>query len=128
MRLFTRRPPATRQRSLWSAVLALVLLSGAMDIHPVGERHSLLEPAGGSEYSPQAVHAGQPLHLEPGFAIARPHCPICLQRLQLGGLHLDAAPGLAPPGAGRRVAPAGEAPPAEAFLSASSARGPPFLS
>lgn len=102
MRSSARLPRPTprttlRRRSVWPALLGLLLLLGAMDFHPVGESHALLDPLGDAEYSSQAVHPEQPLHIEPGEGTHRPHCPVCLQRHQLGGLALRAAAGLALP-------------------------------
>lgn len=91
--------PAARGRSVWPALLGLLLLLGALDFHPMGESHALLDPLGDAEYSSQAVHPEQPLHIEPGEGTHRPHCPVCLQRHQLGGLHLQTASGLALPAA-----------------------------
>lgn len=91
--------PASRHRSVWTALLGLLLLLGALDFHPAGESHPLLDAHGDGAWSAQAVHPEQPLHVEPGEAAHRPHCPVCLQRHQLGGLHLRAATGLVLPAA-----------------------------
>lgn len=91
--------PASRRRSVWAALLGLLLLLGTLDFHPAGESHPLLDAHGDGAWSSQAVHPEQPLHIEPGEAVHRPHCPVCLQRHQLRGLHLQAATGLVLPAA-----------------------------
>lgn len=88
---------ASRRRPVWTALLGLLLLLGAMDFHPAGESHALLDVHGDAAWSSQAVHPEQPLHIETGEAAHRPHCPVCLQRHQLGGLDLQASTGLALP-------------------------------
>lgn len=97
MRRPARLPRTTSRRPVWTALLGLFLLIGAMDFHPVGESHALLESHGATAWSSRAVHPEQPLHVEPGEAAHRPHCPVCLQRHQLGGLHLQVSTGLALP-------------------------------
>jgi hypothetical protein len=119
LRPFHRRP-------LWVALMGLVLLLGALDFHPAGERHSLLELPGTSGYSPEAVHSEQPIHLESGKVVEPPHCPICLQRLQLGGLHLAATAELAPPAAQDLPLAAVDRAPAGGTLRSSGARAPPL--
>jgi hypothetical protein len=119
--------PRTGRPSLWGVLLGLLLLLGALpDVHPAGERHSLLEPLGASEYSPEAAHPGQPVHLEPGAVVSQPHCPVCLHRLQLGGLQLVAAAELVPPVAREPLPAAGDVTWAGGTFSASGARGPPL--
>jgi hypothetical protein len=120
------RPRTGRRPSLWGALLGLLLLLGTMEFHPAGERHSLGEPLGVSEYSPEAAHPGQPVHLEPGTVVSRPHCQACFHRLQLGGLHLAPASELVPP-AGRDLLPApGDLAFARGIYSPSGARAPPL--
>lgn len=120
------RPQTLHRRPAWVALLGLVLLLGALDFHPAGESHSLVRSAGASEYSPEAAHPGQPIHLEAGKVVAHPHCPICLQRLQLGGLHLAAAAELAPPAARDLLPASADRTPAGRALLSSGARAPPF--
>lgn len=120
------RPRAGRRPSPWSALLGLLLLLGALDFHPAGEHHSLLEPLGSAEYSPEAAHPRQPVHLEPGSVVSRPFCPVCLQRAQLGGLHLAAAAGLLPPAPRERLSVAADPVRARGVFSPAGARGPPL--
>lgn len=119
-------PPARRRPSFWGALLALLLVLGALDLHPAGELHSLLEPHGASEYSPEASHPGEPLHLEPGAVVSQPHCPACLHRLQLGGLHLTAATRLVPSATQDLLPAAGDPALARGTFSPSGARAPPL--
>jgi hypothetical protein len=119
-------PRTGRRSSLWGALLGLFLLLGALDFHPTGELHSLLEPRGASEYSPEATHPGQPIHLEPGAVVEQPHCPVCLHRLQLGGLHLTAAAELVPPDTRDLLPAAGDPAFAHGTFSPSGARAPPL--
>ena len=126
MRRSAPPPRASRRPSSWGALLALLLLLGALDFHPTGELHSLLEPRGASEYSPEAAHPGQPVHLEPGAVVEQPHCPVCLHRLQLGGLHLAAATGLVPPAAQDLLPAAGDPALVRGTFSPSGARAPPL--
>jgi hypothetical protein len=119
-------PHTGRRRPFWVALLGLVLLLGTMDFHPSGELHSFLEPLGSSEYSPEAAHPGQPLHLEPGAVVARPHCPVCIQRLQLGGLHLPVATRLELPAPRVLWLAAADVPSLSCTSRSSGARGPPL--
>ncbi len=117
----------TGRPSSWGALLGLFLLLAAVpDFHPAGERHGLLEPLGGAEYSPEATHPEEPLHLEPGAVVSQPHCPVCLHRLQLGGLHLTAAAGLVPPPSREHLAEVVAPSRARGIYSPSGARAPPF--
>lgn len=120
------RPQTGRRRPFWVALLGLVLLLGSMDFHPTGEPHGLVEPLGSAEYSPEAVHPGQPAHFEPGTVVTRSHCPECIQRLQLGGLHLPVAATLAIPAPSTlRMAAAGTSS-LRGTSRSSGARGPPL--
>lgn len=118
-------PHIGHRPSPWRALLGLLLLLGALDVHPAGELHSLLGPP--SEYSPEAAHPGQPVHLEPGTVVSQPHCPICLERLQLGGLHLAAAAGLVPPASWQRLSATVDPGCFRGIFSPSGARGPSAL-
>ncbi len=120
------RPRTGRRPSLWGVLLGLLLLLGALDFHPAGELHSLLEPLGPSEYSPEAAHPGQPIHLEPGAVVSQPHCPVCLHRLQLGGIHLAAAAELLPPATRDRLSATSDPGCARGTFSPSGARAPPL--
>jgi hypothetical protein len=120
------RPRTGRRPSPWGALLGLFLLLGALDFHPAGDPHSLLDPRGASEYSPEAAHPEQPVHLEPGTVVSRPHCPVCLHRLQLGGLHLAAAADLLPPAPRERLSTTGGPRCARGTFSPSGARAPPL--
>lgn len=127
MTRLTLRPRPTRRPSPWGALLGLLLLLAALpDVHPAGERHALLEPLGASEYSPEAAHPEQPVHLEPGAVVSQPHCPVCLHRLQLGGLHLAAAAELVPPAPRERLSTTGTPCCACGTFSPSGARAPPL--
>jgi hypothetical protein len=126
MTRLTLHPRTGRRPSPWGALLGLLLLLGALDFHPAGELHSLLERSGSSEYSPEAVHPGQPIHLEPGAVVSRPHCPVCLQRLQLGGLHLASAAEPVPPATRERLAATGAPRCPRGTFSPFGARGPPL--
>lgn len=126
MRLTARRPQNDRRHPLWVALLALVVLLGSLDLHLEGEPHPLYAPAGGSEYSPEAAHPTQPIHFEPGSVVSRPHCPVCIQRLQLGGLHLPVTAELAPPAPRSLLAAAPALPPLRGSLRPSGARAPPL--
>jgi hypothetical protein len=112
----------------WAALLAALLVLGAADLHPAGEAHSPLAPAGDTAYHPEASHPDQPLHLEQAFDPQRPHCPACLHRLQTSGAHLRAAASVAPllPRAAVRAqdGPAARS----ASRRPSGARAPPSLS
>jgi hypothetical protein len=119
-------PRPLNRRPLWVALLGLVVLLGVLDFHPAGERHSLLELPGTSGYSPEAAHSEQPIHLEPGKVVQRPHCPICLQRLQLSGLHPAATVELAPPAVQDLRLEAADRAPAGGTLCSSGARAPPL--
>jgi hypothetical protein len=67
-----------------------MVFAGAVDYHPAGLAHGFGEPSdpSGSSFSHAAVHPGQPQHLEASDVVSRPHCPICLHRLQTAGSHL----------------------------------------
>src|SRR4028119_345125 len=97
MRRPVHLPRTASRRPVWPALLGLLLLLGAMDFHPAGESHALLDSHRDAAYSSRAVHPEQPLHIERGEAAHRPHCPVCLQRHQLGGLALQVSTGLALP-------------------------------
>jgi hypothetical protein len=74
-------------------LLACVVFLGAVDYHPAGDAHAFGETANlaGSSFSSTARHPGQPLHLESSAVDVRPHCPMCLHRLQTAGSHLAPA-------------------------------------
>lgn len=119
-------PRTGRRRPVWVALLGLVLLLGTMDFHPTGEPHGLMEPLGGAEYSPEAVHPGQPTHFEPGTVVTRSHCPECIQRLQLGGLHLPVATRMALPTPRLVLPSAADIPTVQGTFRPSGARAPPL--
>jgi len=119
-------PRTGRRRPIWVALLGLLLLLGTMDFHPAGEPHGLMEPLGSTEYSPEALHPGEPAHFEPGTVVTRSHCPECIQRLQLGGLHLPVATPLALPTPRTLHAAAFDVPPLRGSLRPSGARAPPL--
>lgn len=118
--------PVSRRRPVWTALLGLLLLFGALDFHPAGEFHPLLEPLGGGAYSSEAVHPEQPLHIEPGEAAHRPHCTVCIQRHQLGGLALRPAATLALPAARPLIAAPLDAPTVRGTFRTAGARAPPL--
>jgi hypothetical protein len=95
----SRPPRAAPVRPFWVALVACAVLLGAVDYHPAGEGHSFAElpEAAGSSFSHAALHPGQPVHLEPSEVVTRPHCPVCLHRLQTSGGHLLAAIAMALP-------------------------------
>lgn len=127
MSWLAHRPRTGWRSSPWGALLGLLLLLGTLpDIHPDGASHSLLEPLRASEYAPEAAHPGQPVHLEPGAVVSHPHCPVCLHRLQLGGLHLTAAADLVPPATRELLALPGDSRSVRGTFSPSGARGPPL--
>jgi len=120
-------PRTGRRSSPWVALLGLLLLVGGVwDVHPHGERHSFLEALGTSEYSPEAAHPEQPLHLEPGTVVSQPHCPACLHRLQLGGIYLEAAADLVPPAPRERLPAQDDPRCARGTCAPSGARAPPL--
>ncbi|HEX5757630.1 MAG TPA: hypothetical protein VF121_00390 [Thermoanaerobaculia bacterium] len=67
-------------RSFGLAALALLLLAGAVELHPAEEAVSPL--AGPQHYFPEAAHPEQPLHVEAAAAVERPHCTACFRGLQ----------------------------------------------
>ncbi|MBW8875626.1 MAG: hypothetical protein JF614_11745 [Acidobacteria bacterium] len=88
--MLTRRTP-------WVFVLAVVVLVGALDLHPAGEWHNLLDTAEDGHYSHCAQGPNAPRHLEQFQAGQRPLCPYCLHQLRTGGAHLAAVALLATP-------------------------------
>jgi hypothetical protein len=82
-----------------AALVACAVFLGGVDYHPAGEGHFFGETpdAAGSSFSHAAVHPGQPVHLEPSEVVTRPHCPVCLHRLQTSGGHHLAAISVALP-------------------------------
>lgn len=111
-----------------AGLLALLVLFGAVDLHPAGEEHGLVPFAGDEAYVPEAAHPDQPLHLEQASAAERPHCPACLHNLQTRGAHLHAAAAVAPPAPGRAPAAEMRWVPAGSSRCPSGARAPPSLS
>ena len=76
----------------WVLALTVVLLLSALDRHPAGELHDVLDAAADEgSYSQSAKHPNAPAHFEPFEAGKRPVCPICLHQLRTGGAHLPAA-------------------------------------
>jgi hypothetical protein len=100
MRRTAARPAAGLVRPFWAAVLAVAVFLGAVDYHPAGEVHAFgesadaahLTDAAGVSFSSSARHPNRPLHLESSKVGTRPHCPLCLHRLQTSGGHLSASP------------------------------------
>lgn len=112
----------------WAGLLAVLVLLGAVDLHPAGEEHGLVPFAGDEAYVPEAAHPDQPLHLEQAGAAERPHCPACLHHLQTRVAHLSAIAAVVPPAP--RAGAAGEVRslPSAISLRPSGARAPPSLS
>lgn len=70
---------------LGTGLLCLALLLGALDLHPAhpGEMaHESRVLSGGGPYFPGAAHPGQPIHVEEADPVQRPHCAVCLHRLE----------------------------------------------
>ncbi|HEX4965667.1 MAG TPA: hypothetical protein VF173_32955 [Thermoanaerobaculia bacterium] len=88
--MFLRRIP-------WAAILAAVVLLGALDLHPAGEWHDPLESGAQGLFSKCAQHPDAPRHIEQFEAGQRPDCPYCLHHLRTGGAHLPIAAVLGPP-------------------------------
>lgn len=114
-------------RRVWTGLLALVLLLGAIDLHPSGETFDSLAHLQGELYSSTARHPNQPAHFEESCDAQRPACPVCLHQLRTGGAHLLATVGLETPSLqifGVSAAPllAGGA-----RLGPSGARAPPLV-
>lgn len=117
-----------RARGFWAGFIAALLLLGAVDWHPAGERPDSLVPAAGEIYFPGATHPDQPVHLEAAHAAERPHCPVCLHHLQTSGAHLRVSVLVAPPAATASAAPAPNRVNASGSSRSSGARGPPSFS
>lgn len=127
MRRSVRPPhPASRRSPVWTVLLGLLVLFGALDFHTAGEIHPLLEPLGDGAYSSEAVHPEQPLHVERGEAAHRPHCLVCIHRHQLGGVDLRPAAVLALPAARPLVAAPLDAPTVRGTFRTAGARAPPL--
>ena len=115
------------RRAPWALVLAIVLLLGALDLHPAGESNDVLDAGRGGDYSQSAKHPNAPIHFEQAQTAQRPVCPICLHQLRTGGAHLAVAASLAGPSL------AGFRPPVVAPLlrehcaAPRGARGPPSV-
>ena len=88
--MLTRRTP-------WVLALTIVVLLGALDLHPAGELHDVLGAAGDGSFSQSAKHPNAPIHFEQYEAGQRPVCPICLHQLRTGGAHLAMAAHLQAP-------------------------------
>lgn len=114
----------TLLRALVAAGSAAVLAAGALEIHPAGEHHGL----GATElYVCDGPHSRQ-LHVETAEAQRQPACPICLHRVQTGGVHLpDEAAAQDLPVLGR-PAPAAPFATAGADRASLGARAPPQTS
>ena len=76
-----------RLSALGTGLLCLALLLGALDFHPAESAHELLAQA----YHPGAAHPGQPIHIEEADPVQRPHCAVCLHRLETRGACLEPA-------------------------------------
>lgn len=76
--------------SLGHGLLGLVLLLGAIDVHPAERVHEL-PGIGETLYFPGAAHPGQPIHIEEADPVQRPHCAACLLRLETRGACLQPA-------------------------------------
>lgn len=115
-------------RAPWAGLLAVLLLLGAVDLHPAGEEHGLVPLDGDKLYVSEATHPDQPLHLEQASAAERPHCPACLHPVQTRAFHLPAVSLLAPPAP--QLASAGDVGDlrSDASRRPSGARAPPSLS
>jgi hypothetical protein len=125
----SRTPRAAPVRPFWAALVACAVFLGAVDYHPAGQGHSFgeLPEAAGSSFSHAAVHPGQPLHLEPSEVVTRPHCPVCLHRMQTSGGHHLAAIAMALPALASAL-PAGPLfASRDASRLARAARAPPAL-
>jgi hypothetical protein len=75
------------RRTLWVLALTVVVLLGALDLHPAGELHDVLDAAGDGSFSRSAKHPNAPAHFEQYEAGQRPVCPFCLHQLRTGGAH-----------------------------------------
>lgn len=111
-----------------AGLLALLVLFGAVDLHPAGEEHGLVPFAGDESYVPEAAHPDQPIHLEQASAAERPHCPACLHHLQTRGALLRTAAAVAPPLPRLALAAEMRWVPAGSSRCPSGARAPPSLS
>ncbi len=81
-----------RRRAPWVLALTVVLLLSALDRHPAGELHDVLDAAADEgTYSLSAKHPNAPAHFEQFEAGQRPVCPLCLHHLRTGGAHLPVA-------------------------------------
>lgn len=80
-----------RLSALGTGLLCLALLLGALDIHPVEGAHESPVLAGSALYFPGAAHPGQPIHVEEADPVQRPHCALCLHRLETRGACLEPA-------------------------------------
>jgi hypothetical protein len=86
-----RTSPMLTRRTPWLLALAVVLLLSALDFHPAGELHDVLDAAGEGIYSQTARHPNAPAHFEQFEAGQRPVCPFCLHQLRTGGAHFQLA-------------------------------------
>jgi hypothetical protein len=115
------------RRAPWALVLAIVLLLGALDLHPAGESHDVLDAGRGGDYSPSAKHPNAPIHFEQAQPAQRPVCPVCLHHLRTGGAHFAVALSLASPSlAGFRL-PVTDLLLREHCAAPRGARGPPSV-
>jgi hypothetical protein len=114
-------------RALVAIGSAAVPFAGALEIHPADEAHGVALGDPGEYYACDEAHPRR-LHVETARASERPACPVCLHRLQTGGVHLAE-------GSARQDLPAlallisGTAPATlSADRAAPGARAPPLLS
>src|SRR5688572_28778094 len=78
-----------RLSALGTGLLCLALLLGALDFHPAEGGHESPVLAGSALYFPGAAHPGQPIHVEEADPVQRPHCAVCLHRLETRGACLE---------------------------------------
>jgi hypothetical protein len=81
----TRKPG----RTVWSALLLLLLVTGALDWHRRGERHA--DAFGAAAWSSRATtvsHGGRTPHFCAADVVVQRPCAACIYRLQTSGAHL----------------------------------------
>jgi hypothetical protein len=117
-------------RALVALGSAAALFAGALEIHPPEAAHGLGQGDAGDagKYSACDGPHGSALHVEAARATERPLCPVCLHRLETGGLHLPDGPhGQDLPSRGL-LAPATAPATLSATQASPGARAPPRLS
>jgi hypothetical protein len=121
---FARQPASVRRTA--RVICALLLLAGAVEVHPA--REAAFEPLAAGDGQVYVCVDGHPstFHVEAALAVDRHQCPACRYQLQTSGGDLSTASSLAAPAPSGLPSAAAGPPPIRRAGSTRGARAPPL--